>query len=122
MLEDTVHHVETYDVPTIRAAIPLLILARFISGKGDKAVLVGEGADELFCGYKRFSSYVSHAHRDEMHRECHRSVEGLHSSELLRVDRACMAFGVEARVPYLDPAVVEEAMSIDPGEHTTPIR
>lgn len=39
---------------------------------------------------------------------------GLAERLLMRVDRATMAFGVEARVPLLDPAVVRTVQRIDP--------
>ena len=42
-------------------------------------------------------------------------VGNLHRTELQRVDRVSMGNGVEARVPYLDPAVVELAMRVPVG-------
>jgi asparagine synthase (glutamine-hydrolysing) len=39
-------------------------------------------------------------------------IANLHRTELQRVDRVSMGQGVEARVPYLDPALVELAMRL----------
>jgi asparagine synthase (glutamine-hydrolysing) len=38
--------------------VPLWILAREVAANGTKAVLVGEGADELFVGYEHWRSYL----------------------------------------------------------------
>jgi len=41
---------ETYDVTTIRASIPMYLLSRKIKAIGVKMVLSGEGSDEIFGG------------------------------------------------------------------------
>lgn len=38
----------------------------------------------------------------------------LHTSDLMRVDRMTMAFGIEARVPFLSQSFVDYVMSINP--------
>ena len=51
---EVVHHLETYDVTTIRAATPMFLMARKIKAMGVKMVLSGEGADEILAGYLYF--------------------------------------------------------------------
>jgi asparagine synthase (glutamine-hydrolysing) len=46
-----VYHLEPADVDLVRSAVPTLFAARLASGYV-KAVLTGEGADELFAGGK----------------------------------------------------------------------
>jgi len=41
-----------------------------------------------------------------------RSVEGLHNLNLQRCDRVTMAHGLEARVPFLDREVIEQALRL----------
>ena len=43
-LADVIHHLETYDVTTIRASTPMYLMARRIKAMGVKMVLSGEGA------------------------------------------------------------------------------
>jgi asparagine synthase (glutamine-hydrolysing) len=45
-----------------------------------------------------------------------RRVKNLHTSDCLRANKSTMAWGLEARVPFLDKAFLEVAMNIDPAE------
>jgi asparagine synthase (glutamine-hydrolysing) len=110
-LSDVVHHLETYDVTTIRAATPMYLMARRIRAMGIKMVLSGEGADELFGGYLYF-----HRAPDAraFHDETVRKLDRLHLYDCLRANKAMAAWGVEARVPFLDREFMEVAMKIDP--------
>jgi asparagine synthase (glutamine-hydrolysing) len=110
-LRDVVWHLETYDVTTIRAATPMLLMARRIRAMGIKMVLSGEGADEVFGGYLYF-----HRAPDgrAFHEETVRKVGRLHLYDCLRANKATAAWGVEARVPFLDTEFLDMAMSLDP--------
>ncbi|WP_326949289.1 MULTISPECIES: asparagine synthase (glutamine-hydrolyzing) [unclassified Amycolatopsis] len=108
-LDDVVASVESFDAGLIRSAVPNWFLAE-LAAQHVKAVLTGEGADELFAGY----SYYHERHRDPaaLHRELRRTIEQLHGLNLQRCDRVTMAHGLEARVPFLDTRVVDHAMSL----------
>jgi len=49
-VHDVIHHLETYDVTTIRASTPMYLLSRKIKAMGVKMVLSGEGSDEILGG------------------------------------------------------------------------
>jgi asparagine synthetase B (glutamine-hydrolysing) len=49
-IPDVIHHLETYDVTTVRASTPMYLLSRKIKAMGVKMVLSGEGSDEIFGG------------------------------------------------------------------------
>ena len=111
-LRDVIHHIETYDVTTIRAATPMYLLARRIRAMGIKMVLSGEGADEIFGGYL----YFHHAPSAEaFHEETVRKLTRLHSYDCLRANKSMAAWGVEARVPFLDVEFLDVAMNLDPA-------
>ncbi|HEY8376533.1 MAG TPA: asparagine synthase B [Nannocystis sp.] len=111
-LRDIIWHVESYDIPTVRASIPMYFLSRYIQRQGVKVVLSGEGSDEVFGGYLYF--YFAED-PEAFHRETVERVRNLHLSDVLRADKSTMAHGVEARVPFLDLAFLDLAMSIDPA-------
>ncbi|MGH8564172.1 MAG: asparagine synthase B [Gammaproteobacteria bacterium] len=109
-LERVIYHLESYDPALIRSAVPSFFLSQF-AAEHVKVVLTGEGADELFAGYEYFKGF---SEPGAVHRECARLIMGLHNMNLQRIDRMTMAHGLEGRVPFLDVALVEWAMSLDP--------
>lgn len=115
-IEPVIRACETYDPNTIRAAIPMYLLAKHISHNTDiKIIISGEGADELFAGY----SYLRKApDAHEINHELNRLLSQLHMFDVLRADRCFAAFGIEVRVPYLDIALVD-FVSCLPGEEKT---
>ena len=112
-LEEVIYHLETYDVTTIRAATPMFLMARKIRAMGIKMVLSGEGADEIFGGYLYFHKAPD---AQAFHEETVRKLSRLHSFDCLRANKAMSAWGVEARVPFLDKEFLDVAMSINPAD------
>uniref|UniRef100_A0A1B0C614 Asparagine synthetase [glutamine-hydrolyzing] n=1 Tax=Glossina palpalis gambiensis TaxID=67801 RepID=A0A1B0C614_9MUSC len=53
-IRDVIYHIETYDITTVRASIPMYLMSKKIQSQGVKMVLSGEGADEIFGGYLYF--------------------------------------------------------------------
>ena len=112
-LEEVIYHLETYDVTTIRAATPMFLIARKIRAMGIKMVLSGEGADEIFGGYLYFHKAPN---ARAFHEETVRKLSRLHSYDCLRANKSMSAWGVEARVPFLDKEFLDVAMSINPAD------
>ncbi|MGF1477763.1 MAG: asparagine synthase (glutamine-hydrolyzing) [Geminicoccaceae bacterium] len=178
--------VEAYDEPFgINACLPMIDISRLIAVNGAKVILTGDGADELFAGYRHYDDLTAHyrkwgretaaadgqrfslrgltgrrftpftvyrAHNGWLTDKCAAAVAGpalretpferwreqvffpedrgpveagrrcdlatyLPDEILVKVDRATMAYGVEARVPFLDPRLVELAFRISPELH-----
>lgn len=109
-IEKVIYHLETYEPELIRSAIPNYFLARMTSQKV-KMVLTGEGSDELFGGYLYFRDSPD---KQSFQKELRRIFHHLHNVNCQRADRMTMAHGLEARVPFLDPEVIDEIMKIDP--------
>lgn len=116
----------------------MFLMSRKIKALGVKMVLSGEGADEVFGGYLYFHKAPS---KEALHTETvdkvirarkrptasHHSlgailgpapapsqVMNLHQFDCLRANKSTMAWGVEARVPFLDADFLDYAMSVDP--------
>ncbi|KAG0572274.1 hypothetical protein KC19_VG081000 [Ceratodon purpureus] len=111
-ISDVIYHIETYDVTTIRASTPMFLMSRKIKALGVKMVLSGEGSDEIFGGYLYFHKAPS---KEEFHKETCRKLKALHLYDNLRANKSTSAWGLEARVPFLDKDFVNLAMSIDPA-------
>lgn len=109
-IENVIYHLETYEPELIRSAIPNYFLAKLTS-QHVKVVLTGEGSDELFAGYLYFRDAPSSKH---IHNELRRIFGALHNVNCQRADRMTMAHGLEARVPFLDPRVIDAVMEVDP--------
>ncbi|EPE36845.1 Adenine nucleotide alpha hydrolases-like protein [Glarea lozoyensis ATCC 20868] len=112
-LSDVILHIESYDVTTIRASTPMFLLSRKIKAMGVKMVLSGEGSDEIMAGYLYFHGAPS---ASELHAETVTKVKNLYLADNLRANKSTMAWGVEARVPFLDKEFLEVSMSVDPSE------
>lgn len=106
-LPDVLYYLETFDPALVRSAIPNYFLAKLASDHV-KVFLTGEGADEVYAGYDYLADFDDpEALQDEMIE----ITEALHNTNLQRADRMSMAFGLEARVPFLDVKSVSTALS-----------
>lgn len=109
-ISDVIYHLETFDVTTVRASTPMYLLSRKIKAMGVKMVLSGEGSDEVFGGYLYFHAAPD---ADSFHKECVQRVKNLHTADCLRANKSTMAWGLEARVPFLDKAFLDVSMDVD---------
>ncbi len=112
-IRDVIYHIETYDVTTIRASTPMYLMSRKIKAMGIKMVLSGEGSDEVFGGYLYFHKAPD---AKELHEETVRKLQALHMFDCARANKAMSAWGVEARVPFLDKKFLDVAMRINPQD------
>ncbi|MFA3790819.1 asparagine synthase B [Aliiglaciecola sp. SL4] len=112
-IRDVIYYLETYDTTTIRAATPMYLMSRKIKAMGIKMVLSGEGADEIFGGYLYFHKAPN---AQEFHEETVRKLDRLHMFDCARANKATAAWGVEARVPFLDKEFLDVAMRLNPQD------
>lgn len=109
VLAHVIYHLESADVDLVRSAVPTHFAAR-LARQHVKAVLTGEGADELFAGYAYHHAYVDRPR--DLADELTRSLGTMHNINLQRVDRITMAESLEARTPFLDRGLIDFAQSI----------
>lgn len=112
-LSEVIYHLETFDTTTIRASTPMFLMSRKIKAMGIKMVLSGEGSDEIFGGYLYFHKAPN---AEEFQAELRDKISMLHLFDCLRANKSTSAWGVEARVPFLDVDFLDVAMNIDPEE------
>ncbi|MGJ9423547.1 asparagine synthase (glutamine-hydrolyzing) [Aeromicrobium sp. CF3.5] len=95
-LPDVVRSIESYEPSLVRSAVPNFLLSE-LAARHVKVVLTGEGADELFAGYHHLRAMDV----AELRAALADGIDTLHHLNLQRCDRVTMAFGLEARVPFL---------------------
>ncbi len=107
---DVINAVESRDPLKVSIAMPLFFASRDAHSDGIRVMLSGQGADELFAGYKRYESLSP----EELESALRRDLDNIAENNLERDDAVTMANAVELRVPYLDRKVVEQALGIAP--------
>ncbi len=112
-LRDVIWHIESFDTTSVRASTPMYLMARRIRATGVKMVLSGEGSDEIFGGYLYFHKAPNPR---AFHEELVRKLDLLHLYDCLRANKSMAAWGIEARVPFLDTRFLDVAMRI-PARH-----
>lgn len=104
-IPDVIRTVETWDTTTVRASVGQYIVSKYIGTKTDyKVVLVGEGPDEV-CSSYMFNWNAPNG--KELHDAALKYVKNIHYYDCKRGDRCISNFGLEGRVPLLDPEVIE---------------
>lgn len=101
----TISAIESFEPNHIRAGTVNMLLAARVAADGHQVVVCGEGADELLGGYAEFADYAQKGKNTSALHETFMSE--LHKTQLQRVDRTTMRYGIEARVPYLDRDLVD---------------
>ena len=82
---------------------PQIAMARKLKSMDYNVVMTGDGADELFGGYRRAKEY------DSQYSDIFCELPFYH---LPKLDRTMMRFTVELRTPYLSPQVIAHALEI----------
>jgi asparagine synthase (glutamine-hydrolysing) len=108
VLPRVIYHLESFDPALVRSAIPNYFLAEMAS-QCVKVILTGEGADEIYAGYDYLDEY---SNPETLQTEMLGITRALHNTNLQRADRLSMAFGLEARVPFLDVKSVELGLGL----------
>lgn len=97
--EAVIVHQSPVDLGSVK---PQIAMAKKLRELGFYAVLTGDGADELFGGYRRAKEYDSQM--SDMFCE-------LPYYHLPKIDRTMMRYTIETRSPFLAPAICRYAMN-----------
>ncbi|XP_044268366.1 asparagine synthetase [glutamine-hydrolyzing] [Tribolium madens] len=112
VLDDVIYTLETPDITTIRASIPMYLISRYVLENTDTTVLFsGEGADELCQGYIYFRDAPS---PQAGHDDSIRLLKEIYLFDGLRGDRTTSASSLELRLPFLDLQFTHYYLSLDP--------
>ncbi len=109
-LPDVIYHLESFDALLVRSSITNYLVGRR-AAEHVASAFSGEGADELFAGYR----YLQELAQADLHGELVDITRRLHNTALQRVDRSGAAHGLVVYVPFLDAEVVDYALRIPAG-------
>ena len=85
------------------------LATKMVAEDGIKVAFSGQGADELFGGYKRYlESFVN----DTLNYDIRMDISNMYHVNLERDDACSMLNSVELRLPFLDKSLVELVLNI----------
>ena len=102
----TIDAVETFEAINIMDGCVISPLFRAVHEAGIKVALMGDGSDELLAGYDFFKTY-----QDPDYLMTYR-LFNLYRTDLQRIDRSSMRYGVTVRFPFLDQEFVSFAYHV----------
>lgn len=114
MLPEVMETIEDHSLNQVEVALPVFASIRAAQEAGERVVLNGQGADELFGGYPWYAAIVDRVGYDEFVARSWEDTFLLYKECLEREDKIAMAHSLELRVPFLDPAVIDVAFAIAP--------
>ncbi len=110
-IPEAIWYLESFDEDCVSGIISNYYVSKMIKSYTN-SVLVGEGADELFGGYRmvlKSSNVTSDEHREQL---AQRLLDISYNTALRRLDRGWMANAVVYQTPFLDAKVVAFSQKI----------
>ena len=109
-IADVIRTIESWDTTTVRASVGQYLVSKFIGEKTDcKVVMVGEGPDEV-CSSYLFNWYAPNG--EALDKAAKSYVANIHYYDVKRADRCIARWGLEGRVPLLDPEFIKAYWTI----------
>ena len=116
-IPDVIRTIESWDTTTVRASVVQYLVCKYIGEHTDcKVVMVGEGVDEIASSYL-FNWYAPNG--TALHQCSKEYVKNIHYYDVKRADRCICRWGLEGRVPLLDPEFIKAYWTI-PGDARMP--
>jgi asparagine synthase (glutamine-hydrolysing) len=108
-----IHATESVDPMKIAIGLPLYAVAKTAKEDGKRVLLTGQGADELFGGYRRHEVFLERG-PEMLDREIYSDLKNISKINLERDDMVTMANSIELRVPFMDKEVIKTGLAISP--------
>lgn len=108
-LPDVVNAIGDDNLMKVGVGLTTYFATKLAAEDGLKVAISGQGADELFGGYKRYlESFVN----DTLNYDLRKDMSNMYHVNLERDDACSMLNSVELRLPFLDKKLVELVLNI----------
>jgi len=114
LIPQIIYDIEDHSLNQVEVSVPIYASVRMAQEAGERVLLTGQGADELFGGYSWYPKIVDQEGYESFERYSWEDTFLLYKECLEREDKIAMVHSVELRVPYLDPQVIKVAFQISP--------
>lgn len=109
-ISEVIYCLESFDPSLVRSAVSNFIISRYAAEGGIEVLLSGEGADEIFCGYRHLKKTEPEALFDEQI-TC---LKALHNNAALRLDRTNRYHGIRVVAPFISGDLLNLGLSLAP--------
>jgi asparagine synthase (glutamine-hydrolysing) len=107
ILPDVISAIEMSDTLQVSIAIPIYLALKFAKELGYSNMIFGQGADELFGGYKRYESMNS-----KLGDVLHDDVRNIGRNNLVRDTKLAYRLEMNILTPYLQWDIIKAAINI----------
>lgn len=110
-LPEIIEAIEDWNQLQVEVSLPVFASVKEAKKERMRVLLTGQGADELFAGYDWYPQVLSEEGEEGLEDSLWNDIKNLYKETLEREDKITMHNSVELRVPFLDPEVIDAAMS-----------
>jgi asparagine synthase (glutamine-hydrolysing) len=110
-IPDAVWYLESFDEDCVSGIISNYFVSKLAKEHTD-SIMVGEGADELFGGYRLVLKHPKVTNDEQREQLAQRLLDISYNTALRRLDRGWMANAVDYQTPFLDQKVVAFSQEI----------
>jgi len=103
--------IESFEMVAVSTSLPIYFAIREAAAKGEKTILYGQGADEIFCGYERYEDILSSNGHSALCNEMLGDIVRLGTSAPM-YDQIGIMNLTELFAPFLDSAIVKFSLGI----------
>ena len=112
VLPKVLRAIEETDPVKVAIGVPFFWAAQETAKMGLRVVLAGQGADELFGGYKRYADTYLAFGKETAEKNIFNDVATNYKSNLERDSKICSFHGTELRLPFTSYQLTEYALRI----------
>ena len=108
-LESVVKSIDDDNLMKIGVGLTTYFATQMVKEDGIKVAISGQGADELFGGYKR---YLESFKNQTLNYDIRKDISNMYHINLERDDACSMLNSIDLRLPFLDNKLVELVLNI----------